>query len=294
VMDTLQLSPDAYENVDDELQGYAAMAAVIGRRVAELHAAFALPTDDPAFEPVRMDARAARQRGEAVLQMFQRACKAIEGCERWNDPDMGTLAADLLGQRAELEAHIRRLAQSCEGSLQARIHGDLHLGQILIAQNDVYLIDFEGEPARSLEERRAKSSPLRDVAGMLRSFDYASGAIARMADSAPATGEQLAPEPLAEAGNVVRQRRTALLGRFRAAARHAFLETYRETAQAAQTDWLGEDGGQAALDLALIEKAAYEVCYESANRPTWLPIPMAGLARIAARLLGLHDDQPSE
>ncbi|GAA5234150.1 maltose alpha-D-glucosyltransferase [Verticiella sediminum] len=293
-MDAVQLSPDAHESYDDELQGYAAMAAVIGRRVAELHAAFAQATDDPAFVPVDLDARAARHRGEAVVQMLERAFKAIEGFEHWGDPEIHAMAQKLAGRRSALVDAVRDLAERCKGTLQTRIHGDLHLGQILIAQNDAYLIDFEGEPVRSLEERRAKSSPMRDVAGVLRSFDYASAAVARAADSTPPTAEHVAATPITEPANVVQQRRRALLGRFRVAARNAFLQSYRDTAEAAAARWLGADGGQAALDLALIEKAAYEVVYEAANRPAWLPIPVVGLARIASRLLDTHSDNLDE
>jgi maltose alpha-D-glucosyltransferase / alpha-amylase len=142
-----------------------------------------------------------------------------------------------------------------------------------VVGGDAYLIDFEGEPARALEQRRAKSSGLRDVAGLLRSFDYAAAAAQGRAASAAAT-----------------ERRTALLERFRAEASNTFLACYRAVLENAETRWVTPDAETALLDLFLIEKAAYEIRYEAANRPTWLGIPLRGLAEIADRVLGTGDE----
>ncbi len=143
------------------------------------------------------------------------------------------------------------------------MHGDFHLGQVLVVQGDAYIIDFEGEPARTMEQRRAKSSPMRDVAGLLRSFDYAAAA-ARRAGS---------PRP-----NSAAARPAEILQRFRDARGEPFLEAYRAVLNAAEP--LGARRGRAALlDLFLLEKAAYEIRYEVANRPTWLGIPLGGFTR---------------
>ena len=133
-----------------------------------------------------------------------------------------------------------------------------------MVSGDVYLIDFEGEPARTIEERRAKSSPLRDVAGLLRSFDYAAATILdrRNVGAAPVSDE----------------RRDEFIARFRAAAPRAFLAAYCET--------IGHPVNERLLDLFLIDKAAYELAYEAAYRPTWLPVPLAGLSALAQRALG--------
>ncbi len=148
----------------------------------------------------------------------------------------------------------------------SRIHGDFHLGQVLIASADAYIIDFEGEPARPMEERRRKASPMRDVAGLLRSLDYAAAAT-------------LDPKNLI-VNRIPPVRRLTLVTRLRKGAQHAFLKTYRE----ATVGLPGMDHGEL-LDFFLAEKAAYEICYEAANRPSWLPIPLSGLSRLTARLL---------
>jgi maltose alpha-D-glucosyltransferase / alpha-amylase len=156
-------------------------------------------------------------------------------------------------------------------ALRTRIHGDFHLGQVLVAQGDAFLIDFEGEPARELEERRAKSSPLRDVAGLLRSLSYASAAAQSTMEAAP---------------QMTADRKRALFERFRAAAAEAFLDEYRTATEAAAQPLVAPEHEQALLDLFLIEKAAYEIRYEAANRPTWLSLPVRGLAALTSRLLG--------
>jgi maltose alpha-D-glucosyltransferase/alpha-amylase len=140
------------------------------------------------------------------------------------------------------------------------------------------LIDFEGEPARSLEERRRKTSPLRDVAGLLRSFDYAAAAMST-APEAQVLGT--APSVQATSG---KQKKDLLLARFREQASAAFLDGYRQVAVLAENKWYEGSAESALLDLFLIEKAAYEICYEAANRPTWICIPLRGLDQLAHRL----------
>ena len=149
------------------------------------------------------------------------------------------------------------------------------MGQVLVVQADAYLIDFEGEPARTMEQRRAKSCPIRDVAGLLRSFDYAAAA---------ALPGRVAASPQASA------RRAEILERFRSDAEHNFLAAYREVLAGAPHKWVEGAGEAAMLDLFLLEKAAYEIRYEAANRPTWLGIPLKGLHSIATRLLGLTEE----
>jgi maltose alpha-D-glucosyltransferase/alpha-amylase len=138
---------------------------------------------------------------------------------------------------------------------------------VLVAQNDFYILDFEGEPARPLAERRAKSSPLKDVAGMVRSFDYAAwAAVTNLADID--TGSVSLVRTLAET--------------WRRATVQAFLGGYRETIVGCPSWPDDERAAQRLLDLFLLEKALYEVCYEAANRPNWIRIPLKGVTNLLA------------
>jgi maltose alpha-D-glucosyltransferase/alpha-amylase len=144
---------------------------------------------------------------------------------------------------------------------KSRFHGDLHLGQVLVAQDDFVIVDFEGEPARPLERRRQKSCVLRDVAGMLRSFSYAAhAALTKLEPGGPA------PATAARA-----------LGDWeRDAARH-FIEGYAKAAGGVATIPAEAQVFKDLLQLFLIEKAAYELRYEIAHRPDWIEIPLRGL-----------------
>ena len=150
---------------------------------------------------------------------------------------------------------------------RSRIHGDYHLGQVLIAQNDVAIIDFEGEPMRSLAERRAKASPLRDVAGMLRSFDYAAS---------------MALDRHQQAFGTVGPRAAARVAEWRDETTAAFLAAYREHVAGAATMPEDEALTDALLDLFLLQKAIYEIDYELGNRPAWVRIPLRGVLDLVA------------
>ena len=144
--------------------------------------------------------------------------------------------------------------------LKTRLHGDYHLGQVLLAHNDFYLIDFEGEPSRAFDERRAKHSPLRDVAGMLRSFNYAQCSALRDAAHNAEEIEKLAP--LARA--------------WEAEARRTFLRAYDDAARGALL-YESLVPGEGLLGLFELEKALYELRYEIGNRPDWVRIPLQGV-----------------
>ena len=163
-----------------------------------------------------------------------------------------------------------QLAQAGVGSLATRIHGDLHLGQALVAQGDVIFIDFEGEPARPLSERRAHSSPLRDVAGMLRSFDYAAATII----AAGGAGQD----------ETASARKRSIVERFRQNANKAFIAAYQDASAPIAHHWKQSHSARDLLNLFLIEKAAYEICYEAANRPAWLNVPLFGLAQLLSHM----------
>ncbi|MFS0773672.1 maltose alpha-D-glucosyltransferase [Sphingomonas sp. 1P08PE] len=237
---------------------YRNFAETLGRRLAEMHGVLAQPTDDPAFAPETMDAAGTGRLAEQVLADVDNALAQIR-------------AAGLEGEAAEwlvthadaLADRVRAVAGSAVGERRTRIHGDLHLGQVLVTGGDVMLIDFEGQPAQPLAERRAKDLPLRDVAGILRSFDYATAVADRSRPPGPDTEALRAEHRYAN---------------FCHRARAAFLDAYTAASD-------GEPDA-ALLDLLLVAKAAYEVGYEAANRPDWLEVPVDGLFRAGRRLVG--------
>ena len=256
---------------EDALSGYLALAAAIGRRLAEMHAVLARDTDLPEFQPSTADAAAMAGWADGVIEQIHLAVEACKRITNWPDEISHSLAERLTEQADALGRTSHRLAKIAAGrALQTRVHGDFHLGQILVTSGDATLIDFEGEPAKTMEQRRAKSSPLRDVAGLLRSFDY----VAASAFAFRPPGSENAAE-----------RQEKFLEVFRRRAGQAFLESYWGVLHASERPWVDREAEQSLLDLFLLEKAAYEVRYEAANRPDWIGIPLAGLSRVAARLL---------
>jgi maltose alpha-D-glucosyltransferase/alpha-amylase len=238
--------------------------ALVGRRVAELHRALCKTTGDSAFDPepvtfADLDAWKAGVEREIDLTL-----ETIDAAMANIPEDARAQLAKLSAARARLYAKVRGTVAALDGLVKTRYHGDLHLGQILVAQDDFIIVDFEGEPGRSLAERRAKGCVLRDVAGMVRSFSYASHAAALRREPG-------APEKEAAA---------AALARWELDARHHFLEGYARGA--ADLPCVPADGKAlgALLELFLIEKALYELRYEAANRPDWIAIPLRGLLEL--------------
>jgi maltose alpha-D-glucosyltransferase/alpha-amylase len=274
VEEVAQTGTDQGDEVSDVFVSYDVFAAAIGKRLGELHAILASPTDQPDFAPEEVDEAGAASWAEGAIEQIDGAFGLLRATQEWPDEATADLAKWVLDQEIRLKDAAYGLARAGAGSLCTRVHGDFHLGQVLVVQGDAFIIDFEGEPARPMEQRRQKGSPLRDVAGLLRSFDYAAAAAAPgRIPASPQVGE----------------RRAALLEHFRHASESAFLNAYRAVLHEANPRWVKPSAEAALLDLFLIEKAAYEIRYEAANRPTWLGIPLQGLQRIVERVL-----QPAE
>jgi maltose alpha-D-glucosyltransferase/alpha-amylase len=256
----------------DCIDGYCRLAASIGRRVGELHAVLASPTEDEAFSPHMTTSDDVRRWTNGVVELMSAAFDTLaERTDMLND-DARAAARSLLARRAAVLDHALTLVSGDAQALCLRIHGDLHLGQVLIAEGDAYLIDFEGEPARPVEERRRKASPLRDVAGMLRSFCYASATVAAETGDAGARGVTYTAD---------------LVQQFRVRAQAAFLTAYRDALAAADLSVTHDEETFAALlELFLLEKGAYEIRYEAANRPGWIGVPLRGLSDLVDQSLG--------
>ena len=248
---------------------FLALSRQLGLRVAQMHRALAeAGGDDPAFapEPISPQDLAEWRRGLAAAaeDMLARLERARSGLPE----GVRELADTLIGARQRLADCVRTLAPDHVNAVKTRYHGDLHLGQVLAVQNDFFIIDFEGEPVRPLAARRLKSSPLRDVAGMIRSFEYAATtAVRQIAETRPA-----ALSRLIEVADAWRQR--AVDG-FRAAYRKAMRGCHAYPANKLQAKQL--------IDFFALEKAIYEVNYELANRPAWVAIPLSGVLRILAK-----------
>ena len=245
---------------------YLDAAALLGHRTAELHLALATPTDNPAFtvEPFTSEdlaVDAARINGQIA-----RTLDAVKrGMSDLTDNVTIDSSAHLLSGRLDLltRAHSITTVTPGQAGRRIRIHGDYHLGQLLRTKGDYAILDFEGEPARSLAERRHKQSPLKDVAGMLRSYSYAAYAgLANFAQRRPEDAKNLEPWALLWQNSVSAE----------------FLRAYRDTL-------LGPDNpnphlipqpqdAQLLLNAYLLEKALYELLYELNNRPGWVRIPL--------------------
>ncbi len=301
----LALSEDAPPPLANELIGtYLESARLLGLRTAELHVALASDPHEPAFAPEpfpEFDQRSLYQSMRSLSgQVFQMLRKRL-----WDAPDFApepfsTLyqrslyqsmhsltdqvfqllrkrlkdlpdtvreeAEKVVGLEGEVLRRFRSLLQQKVTAMRIRCHGDYHLGQVLYTGKDFVIIDFEGEPARSLSERRIKRSPLRDVAGMLRSFHYASYAalFGQVASVRPEDFPALDP--------------WARFWHLWVSA--TFLKAYLEVGQ--QAPFLPQDRGelQVLLDAHLLEKAIYELGYELNNRPDWVKVPLQGILQL--------------
>ncbi|MBB3135513.1 maltose alpha-D-glucosyltransferase/alpha-amylase [Rhizobium pisi] len=269
--DELVLNDPAVEPGDDVFQSLISFVAMVGLRLGELHVVLAGENADEAFSPVVAGDGEVEAIKRAVAGEMAYAMSKLSEREENADPAVDLLAAPLLERRTELIELAARLAEAARGTLMTRTHGDFHLGQILVSEGDAVIIDFEGEPAKNLAERRAKTVPLRDLAGLLRSLSYL------------VATAQLENDAVTEHENEVRREAIARFGRN---AEAAFLGAYWQAVSASKALAMPTDQRRRVLDAFLLEKAAYEIAYEARNRPKWLPIPLSGLTEILSRLTG--------
>src|SRR5581483_2492467 len=233
---------------------YLALAQTLAVRTAELHRAFAAGLTAP-FRPEPLTAEDVAAWKARVAKEAEETLALVER----RQPEKTELA----GRRRQLFQRIERCAAPAGPAMKIRHHGDYHLGQVLLASNDFLIIDFEGEPSRPLAESRRKHSPLRDVAGMLRSFNYAKwSALMRLAQADPAF-----------------DRLHASMNAWEAVVRAAFLDSYAQASAGAGL-FASFDDVRGLLSLFEIEKVLYELRYELDNRPTWVHIPLQGLAAL--------------
>jgi maltose alpha-D-glucosyltransferase/alpha-amylase len=262
-----EAQPGQAEHRPDYHEIFLRRARTLGIRTAELHRAFATSTGDPSFEPEPVTQNdldiwlaQARAGAEKALDTLAREIERVPA-------DLRAFAESLVAAREDLYARLHLPPAERFDIVKTRYHGDYHLAQVLVVADDFMLVDFEGEPGRPLAERRRKSSPLRDVAGMLRSINYVAVAAMRGASSDRAENTS-ALEPLAHDW----ERRSV----------EAYLAGYRETIAGTRSYPNDPAMAQALLDLFILEKAFYEMSYELANRPAWVRIPLEGIRSIVA------------
>jgi maltose alpha-D-glucosyltransferase/alpha-amylase len=261
----------------DILGTYYEAAQTLGRRTAELHLALSADTRDEAFAPEPFTPHYQRSIYQSIRALLTRELQRLRSSLSLLDEATLKDAQRVLALEDELERRVRPIIGMKLSILRTRCHGDFHLGQVLYTGKDFVIIDFEGEPARPIGERRIKRSPLRDVAGMVRSFHYAA--------YSALNGQQVVTEPSGR----VRPEDFEALGPWarcwHTMASAVYLQSYLEVAGDAK--FVPRERRQLVdlLRIYLVEKAIYELGYELNNRPTWVSIPLAGL-------LGLVETSP--
>jgi maltose alpha-D-glucosyltransferase/alpha-amylase len=241
--------------------GFRSLMETLGMRTAQLHAALAKQSGDPAFDPepfTEEDVAALRKKlqheAQMTIELVASRLDTLSDAVREN-------AQRLLDMAQALQGHASAIVPDTIDGAKTRYHGDFHLGQVLISKHDFVIVDFEGEPSRALEERRAKHSPLRDVAGMLRSFGYAAAVAARQ-------GLRTSEE---------RERAAAALAQWRRDTSDAFIAGYKGAIDGAVSYPRSEETFTRLVAAFTLEKALYELRYELANRPDWVDIPLGAI-----------------
>jgi maltose alpha-D-glucosyltransferase/alpha-amylase len=267
-----RLLPAGSSGESQEQGAYLRLMGHVGRRLAEMQLALASRSDIADFAP---EAVTQDDMTTWVDQALERARRVFEELPR-RKPSLSeadrALADTLLSYAERLPALLNAMLPANIEAKKIRNHGDFHLGQMLIVKDDVYIIDFEGEPRRSLQDRRRKAPAARDLAGVIRSIDYSvTAALDRATRNMPDDDGKLA----------------RALHDWRARSVEGVLTTYRTSMTDPQL-WPTEHRAAARLlDFFLLEKALYELEYEMAHRPEWLRVPLAGTLRILSRSEGI-------
>jgi maltose alpha-D-glucosyltransferase/alpha-amylase len=266
----LDINPSVLPKKLQDLIGgiYLETASVLGRRTGALHKALARGAGDPAFEAEPFTTLYQRSVYQSMRNLTRRVMQLLQRNVKKLPEEVQGRAEGIVESEANILTVFQALLASKITAVRTRFHGDFHLGQVLRTGKDFYIIDFEGEPARSLSERRLKRSPLRDVAGMIRSFHYA-------AHSALRSYGSLRPEDI--------NRLEAWADAWYTAVSGIFLNSYLFSVEDAAFVPRDRKEFETLLRCFLLEKAIYEVGYELNNRPTWVTIPIRGIERLLKR-----------
>ncbi|MEW6298560.1 MAG: maltose alpha-D-glucosyltransferase [Thermodesulfobacteriota bacterium] len=259
--------PDA---VREAIGSYLVSAQLLGQRTAEMHIALASGGEEPNFAPEPFSTLYQRSIYQSMrstaAQSFQLLRRRLQGLSQ----PLREEAQGILAREGEVLQRFQAILGRKITAMRIRCHGDYHLGQVLHTGKDFVIIDFEGEPVRPLSERRIKRSPLRDVAGMIRSFHYA--AYTALFKQEAAGGYASHPEAVATLELWARVWYVWVSA--------TFLRTYREVASRAPFLPHTREELQVLMDAYLLEKAVYELGYELNNRPDWIRVPLRGIAQL--------------
>ncbi len=250
----------------EELIGgvYSEKAKLLAQRTGELHLALASVKDDPLFAPEPFNAMAQRSVYQSMRALLKRNFDTLKKSLKDVPEHLRDEAKEVLGTEKEILSREKRLLDRKTNAAKIRIHGDYHLGQILSTGKDFVILDFEGEPARPMSERKLKRSALRDAAGMMRSFQYA----AYSALWQPAMRAE--DVPFLERWADIWYRQMSSI----------FLQKYLQTTSGATFVPQNSEDLQILLEAYLLDKAVYEIGYELNNRPDWVIIPIRGIKHI--------------
>jgi maltose alpha-D-glucosyltransferase/alpha-amylase len=245
---------------DGQHETYMGRMTEIGIRLAQLHKALGEDGGDPAFQPEPMTEADLRAECERMRAKARRLLDGL-GFARKSVPNKAKpLVEAILDRGSRIAERLEQIMPRQPLPFKSRYHGDFHLGQVMIVQGDVFILDFEGEPQRPISERREKGVPLRDVAGQLRSLDYAGlSAVERLLQTLPDGNDGLG----------------AAVANWRRLATAAFLDAYQGE-MAGHRLWPKDDAAHDWLHFLQADKVIYEIGYEMANRPGWLHLPLIG------------------
>lgn len=245
-------------------EGFLALMATLGQRTAELHAALALESGDPAFDPEPFTSEDVQALRASLVAELDAALDAVTARRAELGATAAARAERLLAVRDTLRKRASALVPDSIDAQRTRYHGDYHLAQVLMTRHDFAIVGFEGDPARPLAERRAKHSPLRDVAGMLRSFAYAA---------------HYAMQHGPAHTDADRERVRAPLAQWREETAAAFLGAYRERMHGV-VSMPTPPIAQALLDAFVLEGALHDLRFELQHRPEWVEVSLATIAHV--------------
>jgi len=261
------IAPDSVPQAVRDFIGpvYMQMVNVLGQRTGEFHLALASPSQNPDLTPEPLSLLYQKSLYQSIRQLVIQVFSELDANFRSLDPSTAEAVRRVLAERKTILNRVHRIMDRKIAAMKIRTHGDYHLGQVLYTGKDFVIIDFEGEPNRTVTERRLKKPALRDIAGMIRSFNYAAHVSLRRR----ATQQSIDIEYLRHWADLWHTYVSGL-----------FLHSYLKSVSGTQVVPNEETDLAVLLETFVLEKAVYELGYELNNRPDWLPIVVAGVEQI--------------